>query len=55
MTSNITIFEAIDKPFLSGRITLVDGIDVLKNYKVVGQESLTIKIRQAEGQGEYST
>ncbi len=55
LTSNITIFEAIDKPFLSGRITLVDGIDVLKNYKVVGQESLTIKIRQAEGQGEYST
>ena len=54
LTSNITIFEAIDKPFLSGRITLVDGIDVLKNYKVVGQESLTIKIRQAEGQGEYS-
>ena len=55
LTSNITIFEAIDKPFLSGRLTLVDGIDILKNYKIVGQESLTIKIRQAEGQGEYST
>jgi hypothetical protein len=55
LTSNITIFEAIDKPFLSGRITLIDGIDVLKNYKIVGQESLTIKIRQAEGRGEYST
>ena len=55
LTSNITIFEAIDKPFLSGRITIVDGLDILKNYKIVGQESLTIKIRQAEGQGEYST
>ena len=55
LTSNITIFEAIDKPFLSGRLTLVDGIDILKNYKIVGQESLTIKLRQAEGKGEYST
>ena len=26
LTSNITIFEAIDKPFLSGRLTLVDGL-----------------------------
>jgi len=55
LTSNITIFEAIDKPFLSGRITIVDGLDLLKNFKIVGQESLTIKIRQAEGRGEYST
>ena len=55
LTSNITIFEAIDKPFLSGRITIVDGLDILKNYKIVGQESLTIKIRQAEGNGsQYS-
>jgi len=55
LTSNITIFESIDKPFLSGRITIVDGLDLLKNFKIVGQESLTIKIRQAEGRGEYST
>ena len=54
LTSNITIFEAIDKPFLSGRMTLIDGLDILKNYKITGQEALTIKIRQAEGQGEYS-
>ena len=54
LTSNITIFEAIDKPFLSGRITLVDGLDILKNFKIVGQESLTIKIRQTEAAGEYS-
>ena len=54
LTSNITIFEAIDKPFLSGRMTLIDGLDILKNYKITGQETLTIKIRQAEGQGEYS-
>ena len=26
LSTNITIFEAIDKHFLSGRITLVDGL-----------------------------
>ena len=49
LTSNITIYESIDKPFLSGRITVVDGLDIIKNYKLVGQESLTIKVRQREG------
>lgn len=52
LTSNITIYESIDKPFLSGRITVVDGLDILKNYKLVGQESLTIKVRQREGTNE---
>jgi len=52
LTSNITIYEAIDKPFLSGRISVVDGLDILKNFKVVGQESLTIKVRQREAVGD---
>ena len=51
-TSNITLYEAIDKPFLSGRISVVDGLDILKNFKVVGQESLTIKVRQREAVGD---
>ena len=54
LSTNITIFEAIDKHFLSGRITLVDGLSLIKNYKLSGQESITIKIRQAEGRGEFS-
>ena len=54
LCNNITIFEGIDKHFLSGRITIVDGLNILKNYKLSGQESLTIKIRQVEGQGEFS-
>jgi len=52
LTSNITIYEAIDKPFLSGRISVVDGLDMIKNYKLVGQESLTIKVRQREHVGD---
>ena len=54
LCNNITIFEGIDKYFLSGRITIVDGLNILKNYKLAGQESLTIKVRQVEGQGEFS-
>ena len=54
LCNNITIFEGIDKHFLYGRMTIVDGLNILKNYKLSGQESLTIKIRQVEGQGEFS-
>ena len=36
LSTNITIFEAIDKHFLSGRITLVDGLSLVKNYKLSG-------------------
>lgn len=52
LTSNITIYESIDKPFLSGRVSVVDGIELLKNLKIVGQESITIKVRQREGSND---
>ena len=42
--SNITIYEQIDEPFLSGRCTVVDGQDFIKNMRLTGQESLTLKI-----------
>ena len=43
ITTSIKIFESIDKPFLSGRLSIVDGLDLIKNFKLVGQESLTMK------------
>ena len=42
--SNITIFEDISKPFLTGRITIIDGIDVIKGNALVGQETVTINL-----------
>ena len=42
--SNITIYEQIDEPFLSGRCTIIDGQDMIKNLRLTGQESLTLKI-----------
>ena len=56
LVTNITLFEAIDKPFISGRISVVDGLEIVNLYKLVGQESLTLKIRQREGvEDEMST
>ena len=59
IVSNLRLFESIDKYFVSGRVTVVDSIDILKYFKVVGQESLTIQIRarddSEQGDGHYST
>ena len=43
--SNIKLYEGIDKHFVSGRISIVDGIDLIKYYKITGQESLTIRLK----------
>tara|TARA_B110000444_G_scaffold243767_1_gene262567 strand:- start:2018 stop:3511 length:1494 start_codon:yes stop_codon:yes gene_type:complete len=52
LTTNITIFEAINTPFISGRISVIDGLEIDNIYKLMGQESLTIKVRQREGVDE---
>lgn len=41
--TNVTIFEDIGSYHLSGRMTIVDGVDIIKNNKLVGQETVTIK------------
>ena len=50
-----SIFEAIDNTFLSGRLTLVDDANIVKNYRLTDPESLAMRIEQAEGTGDYST
>tara|TARA_Y100001938_G_scaffold150874_1_gene244008 strand:- start:421 stop:1944 length:1524 start_codon:yes stop_codon:yes gene_type:complete len=58
LVSNLRFFESIEKYFVSGRLTLVDSIDLIKILKVVGQESITIQIRgrddSTDGDGHYS-
>tara|TARA_X000000368_G_C23053550_1_gene722699 strand:+ start:728 stop:2254 length:1527 start_codon:yes stop_codon:yes gene_type:complete len=52
--ANLKIYEGLDDTFCHGRLSIVDGLDLLKNYKIVGQESLTIRIRaldQSESDG----
>ena len=48
LVSNITMFEDITKHFLTGRLSIMDGIDLIKNFKLKGQESLTLSICQIE-------
>lgn len=51
--SNLTIYEQIDEPFLSGRCTIVDGQDFIKNMRITGQESLTLKILTPDDAGNF--
>lgn len=51
--TNLTIFESISDYHLSGRMTLIDGIDVLKNLKLVGQETVTVKARVPDSKGNF--
>ena len=34
--SNITIYEQIGEPFLTGHLSIVDGRDHIKNYRITG-------------------
>lgn len=51
--TNVTIFEDISKYHLSGRLTVVDGLDVIKNMKMIGQETVTIKMRVPGPTGDF--
>ncbi len=47
ITTDVKIYEGIQQQFVKGKLTVVDGIQMLKNYKLVGQESLTIEVSSA--------
>ena len=44
----IEIYESIHEKFLSGQVSVRDGLELLKKYKLTGQESLTLRFRQGE-------
>ena len=49
LVSNFKIYESIFSKFLTGEISLVDGLNLPKNFRMTGQEYLRISIRQKEG------
>ena len=51
---SIDIFEGIDNPFLSGRISILDGMGIFRKYKIFGQEHITIRYRTKQGVGEFT-
>jgi hypothetical protein len=54
ITPQIDIFESITESFLHGRISVVDALGIADDYKIVGQESLTIKYRVKEDGENFS-
>tara|TARA_B100001115_G_scaffold3535_1_gene2715 strand:- start:20034 stop:21533 length:1500 start_codon:yes stop_codon:yes gene_type:complete len=54
LTGSINIFEGIDSFFVSGRLSIVDSLNVLDEYKLHGQESVTIRYRVKRGTTDFS-
>ena len=45
------LYENIYQNFLTGDITILDGLDIIKNYRMTGQENIRISIKSKEGFG----
>ena len=54
LVQQIDIFESITESFLHGRISVVDALGIADDYKIVGQESLTITYRVKEDVDKFS-
>jgi len=54
VVAGIRLYESIFSKFVTGDMSLLDGLNVLKNFKFTGQESLTIRMKQKEGVKETS-
>ena len=46
------LYESIYNKFVTGDINIIDGLDLIKNFKLTGEEYIRISIKQLEGMGE---
>ena len=49
LVNNFRMYESIYEMFTSADISVVDGVNLLKNFEIVGQENVRISVRQKEG------
>lgn len=54
LATNFKLYESIYNKFITGEISIIDGLDLLKNYRFTGQEFIRFSIKQAEGVGDTS-
>ena len=54
MVSNFQLYESIYNKFVTGEVHVMDGLNVLKNFRMTGQEFIRISIKQKEGTDEKS-
>lgn len=52
--TGFTLFESIFDKFVSAELAIVDGDNLLRKYKICGQEYVRISVRGKEGVGEVS-
>ena len=43
------LYEDIEKKFVTGDVSMADGLNLLKNFRFTGQEFIRIAINQREG------
>ena len=49
------LYESIYNKFVTGDISIIDGLDLLKNFKITGDEYIRIAVKQIEGMGEEAS
>ena len=52
IVGEFTMSESIHRKFISGVVGIVDGLNLLKNYRFTGQEFIRISVKQKEGIGD---
>jgi len=52
MVMGFKLYESIFNKFVTGEVSLVDGLNLPKNFRLTGQEYLRVSLKQKEGMGE---
>jgi len=52
MVAGFKLYESIFEYFVTGEVSVVDGLNLPKNFRLTGQEYLRISLKQKEGMGE---
>jgi len=55
LVDEFNLFSSIYNKFITGTLSVIDGISLLKNYRFSGQEFVRISIKQMEGMGEEAS
>ena len=51
---NVRLYESVYSKFITGDVTILDGLNLLKNFRFTGQETMRIFIRGKFGDKDYT-
>ena len=54
LCTNFRLYESIYKKFVTGDVSIMDGLNLIKNFKFSGQEYVRVSMKQTEGVGDTS-